>query len=51
MKSQHKANKGAVGKVTGADIRSPTKIAPGTRASAEGIGEITAVRIGGGKDE
>jgi hypothetical protein len=27
-----------VGKVTGADIRSPTKIAPGTRASAEGIG-------------
>jgi len=36
-----------IGNVIAADLRAPTRIRPGTHASASGIGNITGVRIGG----
>lgn len=35
-----------VGEITGADIRRPTRMAPGTHVRASGIGKITGVRTG-----
>jgi hypothetical protein len=45
-----KVEASGIGNITGADIRKPTRIQPGTHISASGIGNITGVRIGG-KDE
>ena len=36
-----------IGKVIGLDVREAVFMKPGTKVSAEGIGEITATRVGG----
>ena len=44
LDGEHHAS--GVGEVTGIDAEGPTLFKPGTRSSAEGIGRITATRIG-----
>lgn len=39
------------GEVVGLDARSPVLIRPGTKVSAEGVGNVTATRIDNRKDE
>ncbi len=40
-------NASGIGTITGLEIKSPTIIKPGTKVTAEGIGNITGTKIGG----